>query len=88
MKADRKKVELLLRTAKGQLEGVLKMIDDDRYCIDVATQLQAVEALIHKARQEVLRGHLLGCVQEAFDAGDEKAREEKINEIVKLIDKA
>ncbi len=88
MKADRKKVEQLLRTARGQLDGVFKMIEDDRYCLDVATQLQAVEALMHKARLEVLRAHMLGCVQEAFDAGDDKAREEKIKEIIRLIDKA
>ncbi len=87
MKADRKKVEQLLRTARGQLDGVFKMIEDDRYCMDVVTQLQAVEALMHKARLEVLRAHMLGCVQEAFDAGDDKAREDKVKEIIRLIDK-
>ncbi len=87
MKADRSKVEQLLRTARGQLEGVMKMIDDDRYCMDILAQLQALEALMRKAKQEVLRTHLLGCVQEAFDAGDLKLRDEKIGEIVRLIDK-
>lgn len=87
MRADRKKVEPLLRTARGQLDGVLKMIDDDRYCMEIATQLQAVESLVHKARREVLRAHLSGCVQEAFETGDEQAREAKIDEIIKLLDK-
>ena len=55
MKADRKKVEPLLRTARGQIDGVLKMIEDNRYCMDIMMQLQAVESLVHKAQREVLR---------------------------------
>ena len=62
MMADRKRVEPLLRTARGQLEGVLRMIDENRYCMDIVTQLQAVESLVHKAQREVLRAHLNGCV--------------------------
>lgn len=88
MRADRKKVEPLLRTARGQLDGVLKMIEDDRYCMEIVTQLQAVESLVHKAQREVLRGHLAGCVQDAFETGDEQARENKLDEIIKLLDKA
>ena len=57
MMADRKRVEPLLRTARGQLEGVLRMIDENRYCMDIVTQLQAVESLVHKAQREVLRAH-------------------------------
>lgn len=87
MKAEKKKVEPLLRTARGQLDGVLKMIEDDRYCMDIAIQLQAVESLVHKAQREVLRAHLAGCVQEAFEMGDEQAREQKLGEIIKLLDK-
>ena len=87
MRADRKKVEPLLRTARGQLDGVLKMIEDDRYCMEIVTQLQAVESLVHKAQREVLRAHLSGCVQDAFETGDEQAREGKIDESIKLLDK-
>ena len=85
MKADRKKVEPLLRTARGQIDGVLKMIEDNRYCMDIMMQLQAVESL---AQREVLRGHLSGCVQDAFETGDQNEREQKIAEIIKLLDKA
>ena len=87
MMADRKRVEPLLRTARGQLEGVLRMIDENRYCMDIVTQLQAVESLVNKAQREVLRAHLNGCVRDAFENGDEQAREQKIDEIIKLIDK-
>ena len=88
MMADRKKVEPLLRTARGQIDGVLKMIEDNRYCIDIMMQLQAVESLVHKVQREVLRGHLSGCVQDAFETGDQNEREQKIAEIIKLLDKA
>ena len=88
MRAERKRVEPLLRTARGQLDGVLKMIEDDRYCMDIVTQLQAVESLVHKAQREVLRAHLSGCMQDAFETGDEKEREDKLGEIMKLLDKA
>ena len=84
MKADRKKVEPLLKTARGQIDGVLKMIEDNRYCMDIMMQLQAVESLVHKAQREVLRGHLSGCVQDAFETGDQNEREQKIAEIINL----
>ena len=87
MMADRKRVEPLLRTARGQLDGVLRMIDENRYCMDIVTQLLGVESLVHKAQREVLRAHLNGCVRDAFENGDEQAREQKIDEIIKLIDK-
>ena len=88
MRADRKKVEPLLRTARGQIDGVLKMIEDNRYCMDIMMQLQAVESLVHKAQREVLRGHLSGCVQAEFETGDKNESEQKIAEIIKLLDKA
>ena len=88
MRADRKKVEPLLRTARGQLDGVLKMIECDRYCMDSVTQLQAGESLVHKAQRDVLHAHLSGCVQESFETGDEQAREKKIDEIIKLLDRS
>lgn len=87
MRADRKKVEPLLRTARGQLDGVFKMIEDDRYCIDVATQLQAIESLLHKAQREVLRAHLAGCVQQAFELDDTALREQKLDEVMRLLEK-
>ena len=68
--------------------GVKAMIEDNRYCMDIMMQLQAVESLVHKAQREVLRGHLSGCVQDAFETGDQNEREQKIAEIIKLLDKA
>lgn len=87
MRADKKLVQPTLKTAKGQIEAVLKMIDDDRYCIDIINQLLACEALIKKARKEVLKGHINGCVANAFKSSDENERIQKINEIINILEK-
>ncbi len=84
MKADKKAVGRLIRTAKGQLEGVLKMMEEDRYCLDISHQLMAAEAIIGKANREILSAHLRSCVREALENGGE---EEKIEELIELIEK-
>ncbi|MGF6906604.1 metal-sensing transcriptional repressor [Fusobacterium sp. PH5-44] len=84
MKGDKKKTSRLLKTAKGQIEGILKMIEDDRYCIDISNQLLAVEAIIRKANKEVIRGHMKSCIKDAMKSGDE---DKKIEELMNVIDK-
>ena len=66
MRADKTKVERLLKTARGQIDGLLKMVEEDRYCIDISNQLLATEAILKKANREILHNHLAGCVNEAF----------------------
>lgn len=65
----RQSARLRLRTAQGHLEAVLRMMDDDRYCIDILHQLSAVEATITRARKDILDGHLRGCVPDAIADG-------------------
>lgn len=84
MKADKDKVTRLLRTARGQIDGILKMIEDDRYCVDIANQLLATESILHKASREVLTAHMRSCVREAVQADDSDA---KIDEILNLLDR-
>ena len=84
MNEEKKKALQSLKTARGQIEGIIKMIEDNRYCIDISKQLLAVESIIGKANKEVIRGHMYHCVKEAFESGDE---EKKIDEIISLIDK-
>ncbi len=84
MKAEKTKICRLVKTAKGQLEGVLKMIEEDRYCLDISHQLLAAEAIIKKANREILAAHMRGCVREALENGGE---EEKIDELVRLMEK-
>lgn len=82
MKADKAKVTKLLKTARGQIDGVLKMIEEDRYCLDISNQLMASEAILKKANNEVLRAHMKSCVKEALlnDNVDEK-----IDELIQLV---
>lgn len=84
MKADKEKVGRLLRTARGQIEGILKMIEEDRYCIDVANQIIATEAILHKAEREVLHAHIDVCLKAAIESGE---TEDKLLEIRTIIDK-
>ena len=55
MMADKAQIERLIKTARGQLDGVLKMIDEDKYCIDVSNQLMAADSIIRKANNEILQ---------------------------------
>ena len=64
MKADKQQITRLLKTARGQLDGLLRMVEEDRYCIDISNQLMATDAILRKANREVLRAHLEGCVKE------------------------
>lgn len=84
MKADKTKTVRLLKTARGQIDGILKMVDEDRYCVDIANQVLAAESILHKVSRDVLRAHMLGCVSEAIEAG---SGQEKIDEILDLLDK-
>ena len=84
MQADHDTVVRLVKTAKGQLEGILKMIEEDRYCIDISTQLMATQSILRRANREIIEAHLEHCVKEAFQEGNEK---EKIKEIMDVIEK-
>ena len=84
MIADKKQVSLLLKTARGQLDTVIKMVEDVRYCIDISHQLMAVEALLNNANRRVLTAHLKHCVN---NARTEEDRNEKVDELVKLMGK-
>lgn len=84
MKADKDKISRLLKTARGQIEGILKMIDEDRYCVDISNQIIATEAILHKANREVLHSHIDMCLKEAIDTGE---TQEKLEEIRSIIDK-
>lgn len=84
MRANQEKVTRLLKTARGQIDGILKMVEDDRYCVDISNQIMACEKVISRANKEVLLAHLLGCVEEAVEAGD---AHEKTDELESMLDK-
>ncbi|MEA4890590.1 MAG: metal-sensing transcriptional repressor [Clostridiaceae bacterium] len=84
MKADKEKATRLIKTARGQLDGLLKMIEEDRYCLDISNQLMAAQAILRKVNRDVIQAHLENCVKEAFQTGQE---EKKIEEIMGIVDK-
>lgn len=75
-----------LKTVRGQVDGIIKMIENDRYCVDISVQLLSVIGLLKKANIDVLNSHIRTCVADAILEGEDKG-EEKINEIITIIDK-
>lgn len=84
MKADHDQVTRLLKTARGQIDGILKMVEEDRYCLDVSNQLMATQSILKKANRMVFKAHMNSCVRQAVASGDP---EEKLNELAVLLDK-
>ncbi|MBM6723517.1 MULTISPECIES: metal-sensing transcriptional repressor [Oscillospiraceae] len=82
MMADTKTILRLLKTARGQMDGILKMVEENRYCIDISQQLMATEAILNRANKEILAAHLKHCVQEAASPEERSA---KIDEFVQTL---
>ena len=61
MKADHQKVTRQIKIARGQLDGILKMIKEDRYCVDISNQILATLAVLKKANQKILQAHIRSC---------------------------
>ncbi len=86
MQANHEKVARLLKTARGQLDGILKMVEEDRYCIDISNQLLATQAVLRRANEEIIRAHLKGCVRKAMQS-DASAADASIEELIAVFDK-
>jgi DNA-binding FrmR family transcriptional regulator len=71
-----------LRRIEGQVRGIARMVEDDRYCIDVVTQLAAVRAALRKVEEEVLRDHVGHCVEHAIASGDAADQRRKVQELM------
>ena len=94
MMADKKQVTRLLKTARGQIDGILKMVEEDRYCIDISHQIMASEAILKRAnkegyiidtpnRSELWITHMTHCVHDAVNSKD---CDQKIEEMIKVLD--
>lgn len=83
MKADHKTITRLLKTARGQLDGILAMVEEDRYCVEISNQVMATQSILAKVNREVLKAHMRCCVTDAVREGDES----KIDELLALMDK-
>ncbi|OCL83022.1 metal-sensing transcriptional repressor [Arcobacter porcinus] len=84
MNEEKKKALQTLKIAKGQIEAVIKMIEDGRYCIDISNQILAVSSLVKKSNMLILKQHMNSCVLEAVNSGNSA---EKIDEITKILSK-
>ena len=71
-----------LNRIEGQVRGLAKMIEDDRYCIDVVNQVQAVIAALKRVETEILKDHIGHCVEHAIRSGNKAAQREKVSELV------
>ena len=87
MMADKEKVSRMLKTARGQIDGILTMIEEDRYCIDISNQILASQALLGKANAEVLKAHVHHCVRSAMENGDADKKLEEISLILEKLSK-
>jgi len=77
-----------LKTIEGHLHGVIRMVEEDAYCIDVIRQIQAVEAALNKVSSQILENHLNSCVITAVQGNDKKERERVLKEITEVFDTA
>ena len=76
-----------LKRIEGQVRGVTQMVEDDRYCIDILHQVQAVKATLAKAENEILKDHAACCVAEAIASGDVAEQRVKFSELIDLFEK-
>jgi DNA-binding FrmR family transcriptional regulator len=76
-----------LNRIEGQVRGLIGMVEDDRYCIDVITQVSAIRAALKRVEEEVLKDHVSHCVEHAISAGDRDEQRQKINELMLVLGK-
>jgi CsoR family transcriptional regulator, copper-sensing transcriptional repressor len=77
-----------LKRVEGQVRGIAGMVEDDRYCIDVVTQIAAARAALRRVEEEILRDHVGHCVEHAIASGDKAEQRQKIAELMDVISRA
>ena len=77
-----------LNRIEGQVRGLSRMVEEDRYCIDIVTQIAAVRAALRRLEEEVLRDHVGHCVEHAITAGNKAEQRQKIEELMAVVSRA
>ena len=77
-----------LNRIEGQVRGVARMIEDERYCIDVLTQLRAIKAALNRVETEMLKDHLGHCIEGAIVSGDAAEQRKKAGELIELLERS
>jgi DNA-binding FrmR family transcriptional regulator len=85
MQADARAIHNRLRRIEGQVRGLQRMVDEDAYCVDVLTQVAAVQTALEQVAVQVLDGHVRGCVADAVGGDDEAAAEERLDELMAAV---
>jgi DNA-binding FrmR family transcriptional regulator len=73
---------------EGQVRGLARMVEEDRYCIDIVTQISAVRAALRRVEEEILRDHVSHCVEHAIASGDAREQRKKIAELMEVLGRA
>ena len=88
MDAEAKKKSLdRLSRIEGQVRGIARMIEGERYCIDIMTQISAVQAALRKVEDELLRNHVSHCVEHAIQSGDADDQRRKVAELIEVLER-
>jgi DNA-binding FrmR family transcriptional regulator len=77
-----------LSRIEGQVRGLARMVEDERYCIDIVTQLGAVRAALRRVEEEILRDHVAHCVEHAITSGDKADQRRKVAELMDVMGRA
>jgi DNA-binding FrmR family transcriptional regulator len=77
-----------LKRIEGQVRGLSRMVEEDRYCIDIVTQISAVRAALRRAEEEILRDHVAHCVEHAIASADKEDQRRKIAELMDVVGRA
>ena len=85
---DKPKLLNRLNRIEGQVRGVARMVEEDRYCIDILTQIQAARAALVRVETEMLKDHLGHCIEAAIAGGDPEAQREKSRELIQLLERS
>jgi DNA-binding FrmR family transcriptional regulator len=85
---DKPKLLNRLNRIEGQVRGVMRMVEQDRYCIDVLTQIRAARAALVRVESELLKGHLTHCIEDSIVSGDAAEQRKKASELIELIERS
>ena len=80
--------EKRLTRIEGQVRGLARMVEEDRYCIDIVTQIAAVRAALRRLEEEILRDHVAHCVERAINSGNKTDQRRKIEELMAVVSRA
>ena len=77
-----------LKRIEGQVRGLVRMVDEDRYCIDIVTQISAVRAALRRAEEEILADHVAHCVEHAIASGNKAEQRRKVGELIDVLSRS